>query len=145
MSNPFGAPVPRAPDATGGGIEPFPPQAPTAAGRTISIGEVSRRTGCTLRALRFWQEKGLLAPERRGVSRFYDEADIARAAAIRLMVDAGIELRWVAIILRHADEGRTDGLTLAQQVIRAGAVVRERRKALESLRETTLYTQGRLS
>ena len=37
----------------------------------ITIGELSRESGVTLRALRFYQSKGLLTPQRNGVSRVF--------------------------------------------------------------------------
>ena len=40
------------------------------AGEPLTIGEVSRLYGVTLRALRFYEQRGLLAPIRRGGARF---------------------------------------------------------------------------
>jgi len=48
----------------------------------ITIGELAREAGVTLRALRFYQSKGLLAPARDGVSRVYGQADRDRLALI---------------------------------------------------------------
>jgi DNA-binding transcriptional MerR regulator len=47
-----------------------------------TISDVSREFGVTLRALRFYENKGMIAPERRGSARFYSAADRERLAAI---------------------------------------------------------------
>jgi len=38
----------------------------------LTIGEVARIYGVTLRALRFYEQRGLIKPLRRGAARFYD-------------------------------------------------------------------------
>src|SRR5664280_3540038 len=49
----------------------------------ITIGELSRESGVTLRALRFYQTKGLLTPQRNGVARVFSIEDRARLALIQ--------------------------------------------------------------
>jgi DNA-binding transcriptional MerR regulator len=52
---------------------PTPPAAPT-----FSIGELAREFGLTTRAIRFYEDCGLLAPARAGRSRIYTARDRAR-------------------------------------------------------------------
>ncbi len=82
------------------------------------IGEVAARTGVTQRALRFYEEKGLLHPPERmeGGFRRYSEDDVTRIefvkklqdllgftlSEIKEMVEAE-ELRQQVIASRHAD------------------------------------------
>ena len=47
--------------------------------RTYSITQLCREFGATPRALRFYEEQGLLAPARREMSRVYSYKDRARA------------------------------------------------------------------
>jgi DNA-binding transcriptional MerR regulator len=56
--------------ATGG-----PAAAPAA---TFTIGELAREFGLTTRAIRFYEDCGLLAPERAGRNRIYTARDRAR-------------------------------------------------------------------
>jgi len=49
----------------------------------ITIGELSRDSGVTLRALRFYQSKGLLTPQRDGSSRIFCGEDRGRLALIQ--------------------------------------------------------------
>src|SRR5436853_6685752 len=48
----------------------------------FTIGELSRDFGVTLRALRFYENKGLISPQRDGLNRLYSQADRNRLALI---------------------------------------------------------------
>jgi DNA-binding transcriptional MerR regulator len=48
----------------------------------FTIGELAREFGVTLRALRFYENKGLIAPRRAGTARLYSPTDRARLAQI---------------------------------------------------------------
>ena len=55
----------------------------SAAGKAaFTIGELSREFGVTLRALRFYENKGLISPQRDGLSRLYSQGDRTRLALI---------------------------------------------------------------
>ncbi|MGA9282541.1 MAG: MerR family transcriptional regulator, partial [Pseudolabrys sp.] len=47
-----------------------------------TIGELARDSGVTLRALRFYQSKGLLAPRRNGSARLFSYEDRERLTLI---------------------------------------------------------------
>ena len=46
--------------------------------RTYSIGELAKMFEVTTRTIRFYEQEGLLAPERRGQTRIYNEKDRVR-------------------------------------------------------------------
>src|SRR3569623_3383948 len=48
----------------------------------FSISDLSAEFGVTARALRFYEDEGLIAPERRGTQRIYSHRDRARLARI---------------------------------------------------------------
>lgn len=48
----------------------------------FSISDLSTEFGITPRALRFYEDEGLISPERRGLSRIYSQRDRARLAWI---------------------------------------------------------------
>ncbi|MGE4372360.1 MAG: MerR family DNA-binding transcriptional regulator [Xanthobacter sp.] len=48
----------------------------------FTIGELAREFGTTLRALRFYEDKGLLNPRRDGMTRLYTAADRERLTVI---------------------------------------------------------------
>ncbi len=51
---------------------------PPAAGATYTIGELAREFDLTTRAIRFYEDCGLLTPQRRGRSRIYTPRDRTR-------------------------------------------------------------------
>ncbi|GAA2045474.1 MerR family transcriptional regulator [Catenulispora yoronensis] len=66
----------------------------------MKIGELSRRTGASIRALRYYEEQGLLSPERLPSGyRDYDERSVATVARIRVLLSAGLNSTAIAEIL----------------------------------------------
>lgn len=59
------------------------------------IGEIAKQFGVTLRTLRFYEDKGLIAPKRDGVMRLYSRRDKARLKLILLGRKVGFSLREV--------------------------------------------------
>jgi DNA-binding transcriptional MerR regulator len=57
-------------------------QAPEASGTTYSITDLCEEFAVTPRALRFYEDEGLIAPKRQGLSRVYGWRDRARLAWI---------------------------------------------------------------
>ncbi|MEU3568030.1 MerR family transcriptional regulator [Kitasatospora sp. NPDC036755] len=67
----------------------------------MRIGELARRAGVTPRALRYYEEQGLLAPERRPSGyREYDERDVDTVRGIRTLLAAGLNSAAVGEVLR---------------------------------------------
>lgn len=83
--------------------EPSPETATTqVAGRLLRIQEVAGETGLTPRAIRYYEELGLLAPAARsdGAYRLYDGEDLERLRFIRgLRDDAGFSLAEIGQLL----------------------------------------------
>jgi DNA-binding transcriptional MerR regulator len=68
---------------------------------TLPIGELSARTGATVRMLRYYEEQGLLSPRRTPAGyRMYDETDILRVGRIRCMLASALPTSVVAQALR---------------------------------------------
>ncbi|MGB3646375.1 MAG: MerR family DNA-binding transcriptional regulator [Mesorhizobium sp.] len=59
------------------------------------IGDMAKTFGVTLRALRFYEDKGLLQPRREGATRLYTRRDKARLKLILLGRRVGFSLRDV--------------------------------------------------
>jgi DNA-binding transcriptional MerR regulator len=75
-------------------------------GTLLGIGAASARAGVTERALRYYQELGLLTPAEctTGGMRRYSEEDLARVRRIRqLQTLLGLDLDEVAAVLRSED------------------------------------------
>lgn len=62
----------------------------------MKIGELSRRTGVSIRMLRYYEAEGLLAPQRtEGGYRDYGRADEDAVERIRLLGSAGMTLSTI--------------------------------------------------
>ncbi|MDN2567786.1 MerR family DNA-binding transcriptional regulator [Aquibium sp. A9E412] len=59
------------------------------------IGDMAKQFGVTLRALRFYEDKGLLMPKREGSARLYTQRDKARLKLVLLGRRVGFSLRDV--------------------------------------------------
>ena len=72
----------------------------------MQIGELSARTGATVRMLRYYEEHGLLEPQRTPSGyRVYAESDVLRVGRIRCMLASALPTGVVAQALRFlADE-----------------------------------------
>lgn len=61
-------------------------------GKLLAISEMSDTFGVTLRTLRFYEEKGLLNPVRKGARRFYRPHDVSRMRVILQAKKIGLTL-----------------------------------------------------
>ena len=77
----------------------------------FSIGELSREFGVTLRALRFYENKGLISPHREGLSRLYSQGDRSRLALILKGKKLGFTLGEIRQMIA-AEEGVADSQAL---------------------------------
>ena len=75
----------------------------------VQIGELARVTGVSTRALRHYEDRGLLVPERTpGGYRVYSGEDVARVAQIKTMIAAGLNtdtIRRYLDCVRLGDHG----------------------------------------
>ena len=70
-----------------------------------SIGELCDEFGVTARALRFYEDEALIAPERRGTQRLYSARDRARLAWILRGKRVGLSLADIKELLDLYDVG----------------------------------------
>ena len=70
-----------------------------------SIGELCDEFGVTARALRFYEDEALIAPERRGTQRLYTDRDRARLAWILRGKRVGLSLAEIKELLDLYDIG----------------------------------------
>ena len=96
--------------------------------RTFTIRQLCQEFRCTPRALRFYEDKGLLSPARDGMNRVYSYKDRARLQLILRGKRVGLALAEIGEILDLYEVG--DGG--AQQAARSLKKFRERIVALES-------------
>lgn len=76
------------------------------AGReSFSITDLSGEFGITARALRFYEDEGLIAPARRGIARIYSKRDRARLAWILRAKRVGFSLAQIREMIDLYDVG----------------------------------------
>ncbi|MFD4992209.1 MerR family transcriptional regulator [Cellulosimicrobium cellulans] len=76
------------------------------------ISELAARVGVSARALRHYEDRGVLVAGRDAKGyRIYSESDVGRAVQIKAMIDAGLSTTTIRRYLDCAREG-DDGLTL---------------------------------
>jgi DNA-binding transcriptional MerR regulator len=78
---------------------------PSRRSRRVLISELAELTGVSARALRHYEDRGLLVPVRNSNGyRDYSAGDVTRVAQIRTMIAAGL---GTAVIRRYLDCART--------------------------------------
>ena len=68
----------------------------------LTIGDMARRYGLTLRALRFYEDRGLVEPLRHGTTRFYNAEACRRIEVILRGKHLGYTLTTIALMLRRS-------------------------------------------
>jgi DNA-binding transcriptional MerR regulator len=91
--------------------------------RPLTISEMARRFGLSQRALRFYENKGLLMPRRQGATRIYSPADIERLALVLKAKRLGFTLSEIR-----------DMLTAPVDPSESGALALTRRQCFEQIR-----------
>jgi DNA-binding transcriptional MerR regulator len=96
----------------------------------FTIGELSREFGVTLRALRFYENKGLISPKREGLARLYSAGDRTRLALILKGKKLGFTLGEIRQMI-EAEEGQADAeaLTLSREKCLEQIELLQRQKA----------------
>jgi DNA-binding transcriptional MerR regulator len=110
----------------------------------FTIGELARHFGITLRALRFYEGRGLLTPQRDGLMRTFSRADRDRLALILKGKKLGFTLGEIGeMIDAQAGTATQQGLKLTaekclQQIAHFERQMREAGEALAELRQIHL-------
>lgn len=107
----------------------------------FTISDLSGEFGVTPRALRFYEDEGLIAPERRGTARLYTQRDRARLAWILRGKRVGFSLAEIRELVDLYDVG--DGRKL--QKATAMERCRERIALLETQKTDIDAAIGELS
>jgi len=76
--------------------------------RGFSIGDLAARTGLSVSAIRFYEKKGLITPDRNaGNQRRYEGADIRRLSFILIAQQLGLTIEQIKDVMASLPDGRT--------------------------------------
>ena len=115
--------------------------------RTYSITQLCREFGCTARALRFYEEQGLLFPRRHQMQRVYSYKDRARLQLIVRGRKVGLTIAEIRDILdTYEDGGEEAQNALALKVFKARiAALQSERSRLDEAMQTLSAACERLA
>lgn len=123
--------------------------APGQADRTFTITELAEAFDVTPRAIRFYEDKGLLNPVRQGLARIYTRRDRARLALILRGKRLGFSLTEIGEMLDLYDLGDDQSeqlrVTLTKSRERLAVLEAQRRDlddAIRELKESCLILDG---
>jgi len=106
----------------------------TANPELLTIGEMARESGATARALRFYEGKGLLSPQRQGAARLYGRAERARLALVLKAKRLGFTLVEIRRMLEDG-AASADGCGLSmsrRQCLEQIRLLEDRRREIET-------------
>jgi DNA-binding transcriptional MerR regulator len=119
--------------------------------KTYTISELAREFQVTPRALRFYEDKGLLSPTRDGLNRVYSARDRARLKLILQGKSVGFSLQDIREILDlYSLEGHQAQLKLSLKKSKEQVKNLEKQRgdieaALEELRKGIKWTEEKLA
>lgn len=120
--------------------------------RTYTIRQLCNEFGVTPRALRFYEDKGLLAPSRQGMNRVYSHRDRARLQLILRGKRVGLSLTEIRDLLDLYDQDASGATQMAssltkfrERIVALEAQRADIDKAIEDLRRNVAAMEARLA
>lgn len=98
---------------------------------TFAISDLAREFGITPRTIRFWEDQGILAPEREGNKRIFTRRDRARLKMALRGKRLGLSLAEIKDLIGMYDSTEDD----TPQLLECLRIMEKRRAALEQQRE----------
>ena len=98
---------------------------------TFAISDLAREFGITPRTIRFWEDQGILAPQREGRTRVFSRRDRARLKMALRGKRLGLSLAEIKDLIGMYSNTEDE----TPQLIECLRIIAKRREALEQQRE----------
>jgi len=98
---------------------------------TFAISDLAREFGITPRTIRFWEDQGILAPEREGSKRIFTRRDRARLKMALRGKRLGLSLAEIKDLIGMYESTEDE----TPQLLECLRIMEKRRAALEQQRE----------
>ncbi|WP_062052014.1 MerR family transcriptional regulator [Bacillus sp. JCM 19034] len=105
----------------------------------MRISELSVKTGVSIRSLRYYEEKGLITPQRlTNGYRQYNGSDVERVNNIQLFLDLGLSTDEIHPILDCTTEISTSSKCASEAISLYEGKLRDTRTQIKQLREVEI-------
>ena len=117
-------------------------------GQDMTIGEMSRIYGVSLRTLRFYEDRGLIHPRRDGSARFYSGAERVRLEMVLKGKRLGFTLTEIHALIGSQADSETPDLEATlqpQQIVNQISHLERQRREIDSAIERLRATHQRFA
>jgi DNA-binding transcriptional MerR regulator len=109
---------------------------PDAGNELLGIQEAARQLGVTMRTLRFYEDKELIAPQRVGTTRIYSRREIGRMQLILRGKRLGFSIREIKEFLDLYDADPEHYVQISQLIVKVSARIKDLRRQREAIEQT---------
>ena len=102
----------------------------------LGIQEAARQLGVTMRTLRFYEDKGLISPQRAGTTRIYGKRELGRMQLILRGKRLGFSIREIKEFLDLYDVDPEQVGQVRQLLVKVGQRMAELRRQKHAIEQT---------
>jgi len=106
------------------------------AGELLGIQAAAQQLGVTMRTLRFYEDKGLIAPQRAGTTRIYSRREIGRMQLILRGKRLGFSIREISEFLDLYDVDPEHHTQMRQLVLKVSERIKDLRRQRTAIEQT---------
>lgn len=106
------------------------------ASELLGIQEAAKRLGVTMRTLRFYEDKDLIAPQRVGTMRIYSRREIGRMQLILRGKKLGFSIREIKEFLDLYDVDPEHHTQVSQLIVKVGRRMKDLRRQRTAIEQT---------
>jgi DNA-binding transcriptional MerR regulator len=107
-----------------------------AADELLGIQQAAQQLGVTMRTLRFYEDKNLIAPQRVGTTRIYSRREIGRMQLILRGKRLGFSIREIQEFLDLYDADPEHYVQISQLIVKVSARIKDLRRQREAIEQT---------